>query len=124
MKFTARDPGTERLAEVYGPRSGYRAAGGAVDLMVELLCHPTLPDSAPLASYRCGREVKVMKYNQALQGLREIVERTAKPKGVCVAFVADWWSLCPRSWGIRIRTGDSERRTMEIRRVQDVHCEQ
>ena len=40
--------------EVYGPRSGYRAAGGAVDLMVALLsCHSTLPDSAPLASYRC-----------------------------------------------------------------------
>ena len=65
--------------EVYGPRSGYRAAGGAVDLMVELLsCHSTLPDSAPLASYRCGREVKVMKYNQALQALREIVERTGR----------------------------------------------
>ena len=58
MKFTARDPGTER---------------------VELLsCHSALPDGASFASYRCGREVKVMKYNQAFKALREIVERTGR----------------------------------------------
>lgn len=46
--------------DVHGARSGYRADGGAVALMVDLLsCHPTLPDSAPLSSYRSGREVRV-----------------------------------------------------------------
>ena len=112
--------------EAYGPRSGCRAAGGAVDLMVALLsCHSTLPDSAPLASYRCGREVKVMKYNQALQALREIVERTGRnPKEFALYSLRIWWSFYPRSWGIRIRKGDSERGTMEVRCVQDVHREQ
>lgn len=65
--------------DVYGPRSGYRAGGGAVALMVELLsCHPTLPDSAPLSSFRSGREVKVFKYGQALRALREIVQRSGR----------------------------------------------
>ena len=61
--------------------------------MVALLsCHSTLPDSAPLASYRCDREVKVMKYNQALQALREIVERTGRnPKAFM--FGGGGWSL-------------------------------
>ena len=62
-----------------GPRSGYRADGGAVALMVELLsCHPTLPDSAPLSSYRSGREVQVWKYDQALRAFREIVEQSGR----------------------------------------------
>ena len=65
--------------EVHGPRSGYRADGGAVALMVELLSfHPTLPDSVPLSSYRSGREVKVLKYDQALRALREIVESSGR----------------------------------------------
>ena len=34
--------------EISGPQSGYRADGGAVALMVELMsCHATLPDDAP-----------------------------------------------------------------------------
>lgn len=46
--------------EVHGPRSGYRTGGGAVALMVELMsCYPTLPDHAPLSSYREGGQVKV-----------------------------------------------------------------
>ena len=62
-----------------GPRSGYRADGGAVALMVELLsCHPTLPDSAPLSSYRSGRDVQVWKYDQALRAFREIVEQSGR----------------------------------------------
>ena len=65
--------------ETHGPRSGYRADGGAVALMVELLsCHPTLPDSVPLSSYRSGREVKVWKYDQALRAFREIVEKSGR----------------------------------------------
>ena len=39
--------------ETSGPQSGYRADGGAVALMVELMsCHATWPDDAPLSSYR------------------------------------------------------------------------
>ena len=45
--------------EISGPQSGYRAGGGAVALTVELMsCHATLPDDAPLSSYRFGREAK------------------------------------------------------------------
>lgn len=65
--------------ETHGPRSGYRADGGAVALMVELLsCHPTLSDSAPLSSYRSGQGVQVWKYDQALRAFREIVEMSGR----------------------------------------------
>ena len=65
--------------EISGPQSGYRADGGAVALMVELMsCHATLPDEAPLSSYRIGRDVKVLKYGQALQAFREIVKKSGR----------------------------------------------
>ena len=65
--------------EISGPQSGYRADGGAVALMVELMsCHATLPDDAPLSSYRIGREVRVLKYGQALQASREIVNKSGR----------------------------------------------
>ena len=45
MRARARD-------ETSGPQSGYRADGGTVALMVELMsCHATWPDDAPLSSY-------------------------------------------------------------------------
>lgn len=49
---------------VRGPQSGVRACGGAVALVVELLsCHATLPDSAPLSSFReKGGAVRVVKH--------------------------------------------------------------
>lgn len=60
--------------ETSGPRAGYRAGGGAVDLMLELLsCHATLPADEPLSSYRSGSEVMVVTYSQALNAFRELV---------------------------------------------------
>ena len=48
-------------------------------LIVELMsCHATLPDDAPLSSYRIGREVKVLKYGQALQAFREIAKKSGR----------------------------------------------
>lgn len=65
--------------EVAGPQSGVRARGGAVALVVELLsCHATLPDSAPLASYRSGRAVRVVRYSAALRAVREVVEKSGR----------------------------------------------
>ena len=65
--------------EVCGPLAGYRATGGAVALMLELMsCCATLPANAPLASYRRGREVKVWKYNEALRALREVVGKSGR----------------------------------------------
>ena len=67
------------LDEISGPQSGYRADGGAVALIVELMSlHATLPDDAPLSSYRIGREVKVLKYGQALQAFREIAKKSER----------------------------------------------
>ena len=85
--------------------------------MVALLsCHPTLPDRAPLSSYREGNKVKVLKYDQALRGLREVVEKLGrKPRD---------FAFHPRSRGRRIRSGYPERRGVEIRCVQDVYSEQ
>ena len=63
--------------ELSGPQSGYRVDGGAVALIVELMsCNATLPDDAPLSSYRIGRQVKVLKYGQAPQACREIVKKS------------------------------------------------
>lgn len=65
--------------EVTGPQSGVRARGGAVALVVELLsCHATLPDSAPLASYRSGRAVRVARYSAALRAVREVVAKSGR----------------------------------------------
>ena len=47
-------------------------------ILALLSCHPTLPDSAPISSYRCGRQVRVVKYDQALRALRAIVERSGR----------------------------------------------
>lgn len=59
-----------------GARSGVGAGGGAVALMVELLSSfPTLPDSAPLSSYRYNSEVRVWGYTEALGSLRQVVAR-------------------------------------------------
>ncbi|CAN0442833.1 unnamed protein product [Pylaiella littoralis] len=47
--------------------------------MAELMsCHATLPEDAPLSSCRSGREVKVLKYGQALQAFRGIVKKSGR----------------------------------------------
>ena len=56
-----------------GTSSGVGAGGGAVALMAELLSvYPTLPESTPLSSYRCGNEVRVWRYPEALAALRQV----------------------------------------------------
>ena len=65
--------------EIKGPRSGYRAGGGAVALMVELMsCHRSLPASAPLSSYNCGKSVRVLRYGHALRAFRDIVANAGR----------------------------------------------
>ncbi|CAM9479372.1 unnamed protein product, partial [Scytosiphon promiscuus] len=55
--------GARTRDKVHGPQSGYLAESGAVASTVELMsCHPTLPDHAPLSSFRSGRDVKVLEY--------------------------------------------------------------
>ena len=59
-----------------GRRSGVGEGGGAVALMVELLSvYPTMPENAPLSSYRCGNEVTVWRYPKALAALRQVAAR-------------------------------------------------
>ena len=44
--------------------------------MVELLSvYPTMPESAPLSSYRCGNEVRVWRYPEALAALRQVAAK-------------------------------------------------
>ena len=65
--------------EISGPRAGYRANSGVVAMLVELLSsHATLPADAPLLSYRSGREVRVVKFNQALREFREVGENAGR----------------------------------------------
>ena len=64
--------------EITGPRAGYRADGGAVALMMELMsCHRSLPASALLFSYNCGKSVRVLRYGHALRAFRDIVVANA-----------------------------------------------
>ena len=44
--------------------------------MVELRSvYPTMPESAPLSSYRCGNEVRVWRHPEALSALRQMATR-------------------------------------------------
>ena len=48
--------------EVRGPRSPFRADGGAVALTLELISGvPGFPDHIPLSSYRCGKAVRMVR---------------------------------------------------------------
>ena len=65
--------------EITGPRAGYRADGGAVALMVELMsCHSSLPASAPFSSYNCGKSARVLRYGHALRAFRDIVANAGR----------------------------------------------
>ena len=64
--------------EITDPRAGYRAYGGAVALVVELICHRSLLVSAPLSSYNCGKSVKVLRYGHALREFRDIVANAGR----------------------------------------------
>ena len=71
-----------RTRDASGTRSGVGAGGGAVALMVELLSvYPTMPESAPLSSYRCGNEVRVWIYPEALAALRQVAARAGDDPG-------------------------------------------
>lgn len=62
---------------VSGAYPGLRGGAGAVALMVELMsCHPSLPDNAPLSSYRGSGGVRTWGYGQAMRALRELVSET------------------------------------------------
>ena len=44
--------------------------------MLELLSvYSTMPESAPLSSHRCGNEVRVGRYPEALAALRQVAAR-------------------------------------------------
>ena len=63
-------------------RSGVGAGGGAVALMAELRSvYPTMPESAPL-SYRCGNDVRVWRYPEALAALRQVAAKADDPSEV------------------------------------------
>ena len=65
--------------EITGPRAGYRADGGTVALMVELMpCHRSLPTSATLSSYNCGKSVRVLRYGHARRAFRDIVANAGR----------------------------------------------
>ena len=50
--------------------------------MVELLSvYLTMPESAPLSSYRCGNEVRVWIYPEALAALRQVAARAGDDPG-------------------------------------------
>ena len=96
--------------EISGPQSGYRADGGAVALMELMSCHTTLPDDAPLSSYRIGNEVRVLKYGQTLQAFREILKKSGRdPKDFALHFLRIGEGLPP----LRLGGGEVSERVIQ-----------
>ena len=64
-------------SEVNRAYLGLRTGGGAVALVVELVsCHPPLPGTAPLSSYRKAKGVRTWGYGKALRALIELSSGT------------------------------------------------
>ena len=92
-------------------RSGVGAGGGAVALMVELLSGSrTLPESAPLSSYRHGNEVRVWRYTEALGALRQVVAHAGDSPSRWPPHIACQCSRDAGGRGGRVTWGDSDRR--------------
>ena len=94
-----------------GTRSGVGAGGGVVALMVELLSvYPTMPESAPLSSYRCGNEVRVRRYPEALAAIRQVAARAGDDPSEVGPLIAYRCSHYAGGRGGRVTEGDPERR--------------
>ena len=93
-------------------------------LMVELMsCHATLPDDAPLFSYRIGREVKVLKYGQALQAFRDIVRSPGVTQRTSRCTLCGLGGFNPCGWGGGFGKVNPESREVEVRFLQTVYSE-
>ena len=66
--------------EVRDSKSSFREDGGTVALMlVELMsCFPSLPDHAPLSSYRSGKSVRVVRCGRAIRAIKELVAKSGR----------------------------------------------
>ena len=65
--------------EVRGWKSPFRVDVGAVALMLELMsCVSSLPDHAPLSSYRCGKSLRVVRYGRTLRAIKELVAKSGR----------------------------------------------
>ena len=93
--------------------------------MVDILsCHATLPNSAPLPSYRSGKKVQAAKYGTATEALSEVVEKVGRePRDFALH------SLRIGGYGTSSRrrlsrASNPEGRKTEVRRVQAIRSEQ
>ena len=74
-----RSVGVRTRTEVRGSKSSFRVDIGAVVLMLELVsCFSSLPDHAPLSSYRCDKSVRVVRYGRALRAMKELMEKSGR----------------------------------------------
>ena len=102
--------------EITGPRAGYRAGGGAVALMVELMsCRRSLPASAPLSSYKSGKSVRVLRYGHALRAFRDIVANAGRrPEHFALHSLRIGGATTLAAGGRRPRGSNSKRGGMEV----------
>ena len=65
--------------EVHGSKSSFGVYGGAVALVLELMsCFSSLPDNAPLSSYRSGKSIRMVRHGHALRAIKEIVAKSGR----------------------------------------------
>ena len=95
------------------------ADGGAVALRLMLMsCFLSLPDHAPLASYRLGSSVGVVRYGRALRAVQEVVAKSRRnPDEISIALVAYRGSSRTRGLRRHFGTSDETRRVVDVRYV-------
>ena len=108
--------GTRQGSRIEVVREGRR---GAIGLRLVLLsCFLSLSDHAPLASYRLGSSVRVVRYGRALRAVQEVVAKSRRnPDEISLALVAHRGSSRTRGRRKHFRTSDKTRRVVEVRYV-------
>ena len=62
--------------EVRGSKSSFRVYGGALVLKLDSMSFvPSLPDYAPLSSYRSVKSVSVARYGRTLRAIKELMAK-------------------------------------------------
>ena len=117
--------------QVRGWRSPERADGGGVALrMVLMSCFLSLPDHAPLASYRLGSSVRVVRYRRlgspvsvvrygrALRAVKEVVAKSRRnPDEIVLHSLRIGGSSRTRGRKRHFGTSDKARSEVEVRHV-------
>ena len=81
----------------------------------------SLPEHAPIASYRSGKSVRVLRYGRALRAIKELMAKSGLNLDE-FALHAFLWRDDSRVRRRHIETSESERGEVEVRRDEGVYA--